>query len=136
MRGLLLTALAASTVAGPALAELPPYVYERARAEATSVVLVRVTSVGAIPNGADQGPCAFQGVVTDVERGDDHAVGDTLNIDVPCVSADWTPRPGPFPGYPEVSLSMVRGARLWLKNGQLVLRGLEDTLPPAYLVRP
>lgn len=136
MRRLLLTALAVSTVAGPALAELPPYVYEQARAGATSVVVVRVVSVGAIPNGADQGPCAFEGVVTGVERGDTPAVGDTLRIDVPCVGPNWEPRPGPFPGYAEIALPYVREAKLWLKDGELVLRGLEEVAPTPRLVTP
>ncbi len=136
MPRLLLAALAVSTVATPALAELPPHVYERARAEATSVVVVRVTSVGGIPNGADQGPCALEGAVTDVERGDAHAVGDTLRIDVPCVSSDWTPRPGPFPGYDETVLPYVDSVRLWLKDGRLVLRGLEEAPPAPRVITP
>lgn len=136
MRNLLLTALAASAVAGPALAELPPAVYEQARTEATSVVVVRVISVGAIPNGADRGPCALQGVITDIDRGDAYEVGDTLHIDVPCVSSDWTPRPGPFPGYSALPLTLVREARLWLKDGRLVLRGLEEVAPTPRRVAP
>lgn len=136
MRRLLLTAIAVSTVAGPALAELPPHVYARARAEATSVVVVRVSSVSPIPDGADRGPCAFEGVVTGVERGDAHAVGDTLRIDVPCVGPRWTPRPGPFPGYDQDILPYVREARLWLKGDQLVLQGLEEVTPTPRLVTP
>ena len=126
MRRLMLIALAASTVAGPALAELPPYVYEQARDEATAVVVVRVTSVGGLAAGVTEGACALEGVVTTVERGDAHALGDRLKIDVPCVSAEWTPRPGPFPGYSEAPLAKVSEARLWLTNGELVLRGLDD----------
>jgi hypothetical protein len=136
MRRLLLTALAVSAVAGPALAELPPHVYARARAEATSVVVVRVTSVSPIPDGADRGPCAFEGVVTGVERGDAHAVGDTLRIDVPCVGPRWTHRPGPFPGYDEVALPYVHEARLWLNGDRLVLRGLEEVAPRPRLITP
>lgn len=136
MRRLLLTALAVSIVAGPALAELPPHVYEQARAEATSVVVVRVVSVGPIPNGADQGPCAVEGLVTGVERGDAQAVGDTLRIDVPCVGPNWKPRPGPFPGYDQDILPYVREARLWLKDGRLVLRGLEEVAPTPRVVTP
>lgn len=136
MRRRLLTALAVSTVAGPALAELPPHVYERARAEATAVVVVRVTSVGAIPNGADRGPCALEGVVTGVERGRAYAVGDALRVDVPCVGPNWRPRPGPFPGYDASVLPYVRDARLWLNDGELALRGFEEAAPAPRLITP
>ncbi len=136
MRRLLLTAVVVSTLAGPAQAELPPHVYARARAEATAVVVMSVTSVSAIPDGADRGPCAFEGVVTGVERGDAHAVGDTLRIDVPCVGPHWTPRPGPFPGYDEIALPYVREARLWLNGDRLALRGLEEIAPRPRLLTP
>ncbi|MFC7380113.1 hypothetical protein [Brevundimonas sp. GCM10030266] len=134
-RNIILT-IAACAVAGPAFADLPPVVYERARAEATEVVVIRVISVGALPDGADQGVCAVEGEVTAVERGDAHKPGQTLRLVVPCVGPGWTPRPGPFPGYDATALPMVRNARLWLKDDQLVLRGLEEVLPEPLIITP
>jgi len=125
MRRLLTLTVAACAIAGPALAELPPYVYERARAEAAEVVVLQVSRVQMLAPGTTEGQCEIEGRVTAVERGSPRASGDEIRFTVDCIDETWTPRPGPFPGYQETALARAAQVRVWLTDGQPVLRGLD-----------
>ncbi|WP_420478649.1 hypothetical protein [Brevundimonas sp. FT23028] len=125
-RRLIAVTAATCVVAGPALAELPPYVYERARAEATDVVVFDVSHVQMMAPGVLEGECRIEGRIASVERGDLPA-GLELILSVPCVDEAWTPRPGPFPGYRETALARAMQVKVWIRDGQPVLRGLDVT---------
>jgi hypothetical protein len=49
-----------------------------------------------------------------------------LTVDLPCVSPKWTPMPGPFAGYRSDALPYGLTGRLYLRNGNLVLRGYDQ----------
>ena len=129
MRAVLIAGVLAATAA-PAWAELPPYVYEQARAEADTVMVITVREVIGLPDGQDSGTCVVRGVVAEIERGDRHAVGDAVSIDAPCVGPTYQPMPGPFPGYDAGALKTVQRVLVFLKDGDLAPRGLEDRSPP------
>ena len=116
----------------PAAAELPPYVYERAREAASAVIVVEVSRVTRPDKPFAEAVCALEGRVAAVERGDRHVVGRTVTIDLPCIGTLYQPMPGPFPGYSADALAKVRRGRLFLdEGGDLVLRGF-DALPEAH----
>lgn len=125
MRRILLAVLALGVSALPALAlELPPYVYEQARAGARTVVVLRVTEVQAMPEGQAQGSCTLVGEVESVERGV-VALGQEVTVMIPCIGPTWEPMPGPFPGYQQDGLMTAERVRVWMTSGQLVRRGLD-----------
>ncbi|MDQ8029066.1 MAG: hypothetical protein REJ23_10085 [Brevundimonas sp.] len=125
-RRLIALTVAAGALAGPAFAELPPAAYERARAEATDVVVLDVSRVQMLAPGVLEGACEVEGRIASVDKGDLTA-GQTLTLQAPCIDVDWTPRPGPFPGYPETALARALQVKVWLKDDQPVLRGLDVT---------
>ncbi|TFI56632.1 hypothetical protein E2493_19160 [Sphingomonas parva] len=128
VHGLLLAA-AALAPAAPAAAELPPYVYERARDAAVSVIVVDISRVTAPREAFDEAACTLEGKVAAVERGDLHAAGRPVAVDLPCVGSLYQPMPGPFPGYSAEALAKVTRGRLFLDaQGALVRRGF-DALP-------
>lgn len=129
MRAVLIAGILTASAA-PAWAELPPYVYEQARAEADTVMIVAVREVTGLPDDQDSGTCVVRGVVAEIQRGDRHAVGDEVSIDTPCIGPDYPAMPGPFPGYNAVALKTVQRALVFMKDGELVRRGLEDRSPP------
>ena len=126
MRPLIALAMAAGlvTAAGPASAELPPQVYQQARDDARSVLVLRVTNVQRLQPGQTQGSCALTGQITDVERGSARE-GQTVVVPVPCISPAWEPRPGPFPGYRHDVLGRAERVRVYTTGGALVRRGLD-----------
>jgi len=126
MRPLIALAMAAGLAfaAGPAAAELPPYVYQQARDAAGTVLTLRVQNVRRLPAGQTQGACALTGVVTDVERGSAER-GQTVVVAVPCISPAWQPMPGPFPGYRHDVLGRAENVRVFMSGGALVRRGLD-----------
>lgn len=126
MRTLLALPLAAglAALAPPAFAELPPQVYQQARAGAGTVVVLSVESVRRLPPGETQGSCALTGVITDVERGSARE-GQTIVVAIPCISPAWEPRPGPFPGYRHDDLGRAERVRVFMTAGVLVRRGLD-----------
>lgn len=108
--------------------ELPPEAYERARAEATSVIVldqVRARGIGFQPRGA----CRVQGRVAAVERGTEYRVGQRVNLAVPCVSFFYNQPPGPWAGFQQNVLTRSRSGRAFLTGGELVLKGY-DILQP------
>ena len=108
--------------------ELPPWVYEQARREAVSVVVIETDQVEGL-HGRDSGVCRIEGRIVAVERGP-HAVGERLTLDVSCIGPDWRPRPGPFPGYPEAMLTDTASGRAWLDaDDRLVRRGYDPLTP-------
>ncbi|WP_127091144.1 hypothetical protein [Aquabacter cavernae] len=68
--------------ASPSLALMAPEYYERARANAPDVVVLKVTTVTG-PEAA-YGNCKVEGTVTGVERGRRYSVGAPLAVEVPC----------------------------------------------------
>lgn len=127
MRPLIALAMAAGLcgfAAGPASAELPPQVYQQARDNAGSVVVLQVDSVQRLPAGQTQGACRLTGVITGVERGSARE-GQTIVVAVPCISPAWEPRPGPFPGYRHDVLGRAERVRVFMTGGVLVRRGLD-----------
>lgn len=126
MRYLIALAMAAglATAAGPAAAELPPQVYQQARDNAGTVVVLRVQSVRRLSEGQTQGACALTGVVTDVERGS-MPEGQAVVVAIPCISPAWQPMPGPFPGYRHDVLGRAESVRVFMTGGVLVRRGLD-----------
>ena len=125
MRRLFMAVIAMATMAAPAMArELPPWVYEQAREGAGTVVVLRVTSVTALPPGQPRGACTLQGDVEAVERGA-VAIGQEVTLAVPCIGPDYEGMPGPFPGYDQVGLMSVQRVRVWMTGGRLVQRGLD-----------
>ena len=125
-RRLIALTVAACAVAAPALAELPPAAYERARAEATDVVVLDVSRVQMLAPGVMEGTCEVEGRIASVERGA-RTAGQDVRFDVPCVDPDRQPRPGPFPGYLKTTLARALQVKVWLKDDQPVLRGLDVT---------
>lgn len=120
----LMLATAVVLAAGPAVAELPPHVYQQARDSAGTVVVLRVDNVRRLPPGETQGDCVLTGVVTEVERGTAQQ-GQAVVVPVPCISPAWQPMPGPFPGYRHDVLGRAETVRVFLNRGALVRRGLD-----------
>lgn len=84
-----LLALGLLAAAGPVHALMPPYVYEAARNEAVSVIVLAVEAVSAIPPRF--GDCTVAGTVAQVERGGAFAVGERVSLAVPCTQPDVQP---------------------------------------------
>jgi hypothetical protein len=108
--------------------ELPPEAYERARAEATSVIVldqVRARGIGFRPRG----DCTVRGRVSAVERGTEYRVGQRVTLAVPCISYFYNPSPGPWAGFQENVLTRSRSGRAFLTGGEVVLKGY-DILQP------
>lgn len=129
MRAVLIAAALAASAA-PAWAELPPYVYEQARAEADTVMIIDVSEVVGLADDEDSGTCVVRGTVSEIQRGDRHAVGDEVAVDAPCIGQNFPAMPGPFPGYNAKALKAVQRVLVFMKDGELVRRGLEDRSPP------
>jgi hypothetical protein len=120
MRALLL--LAAIFAAVPAFAALPPQYYEEARANAESVLVMRIERVAGLPLMRWYGDCQVTGVVETVERGSRHRAGDTIHIAVPCMREN-AQIPASGVQYEQASeLRRSRWGRAWLNaNGELAL---------------
>ena len=114
--------IALALVAAPM--DLPPHVYERARREAVSVVVIEAERIEGL-NGRTSGACTVSGRITAVERGP-HRVGERLTLAVPCIGPRYQARPGPWPGYPEATMTGSSRGRAWLDAGDgLVRRGYD-----------
>lgn len=104
--------------AGPAAALMPPYVYENARRDAASVVVLRVRKVTTPAGG--YGACRVSGVVRKVERGPLRP-GMVLRLDVPCVKPGAQPPLGGTIYQPVAALVRAPYGRAWLDAGGLVV---------------
>ena len=106
----------------PAWAALAPEYYERARATAENVIVVRVERVGGLAPAHGYGNCRVYGVVGAVERGSRYGGGDEIAISVPCLRANGRP---PASGVQYEGLNELRRSqwgRAWLNaNGELAL---------------
>lgn len=83
------SALAGVLLSAPAFALMPPYVYETARKDAASVIVIAVEKVEVPRKGF--GSCIVGGTVKVVERGTAHVVGQAVTFAVPCATATATP---------------------------------------------
>lgn len=120
MRALFL--LAAIFVTVPAFAALPPQYYEEARANAESVLVVRVERTAGLAFMRGYGDCRVSGVVEAVERGSRYSAGDAVTISLPCRRQN-AQIPASGVQYEDVSeLRRSRWGRAWLNaNGELAL---------------
>jgi hypothetical protein len=114
--------LAAIFAAVPAFAALPPQYYEEARANAESVLVVRIERTAGLAFRRGYGDCHVFGVVEAVERGSRYSAGDAVRISVPCRRPN-AQIPASGVQYEEVAeLRRSRWGRAWLNvNGELAL---------------
>lgn len=109
----------------PALALMPPYVYENARRDAASIIVLEVKAV--TPPDAGYGECRVEGAVRVVERGTAFKPGNTVRIDVPCVKPNTQPLIGGTIYQPTETLSASKYGRAWLDGeGRVVLSQYEQ----------
>lgn len=123
--------LAASVLGGhPAYALMPPYVYEAARDDAASIIVVTVEKV--TPPRGEFGKCAVAGTVAKVERGAAYAAGQKVTLDVPCAKENASPPIGGTIYQLIPKLEAAKYGRAYLdKDGKVTLSQYEllDTLP-------
>lgn len=106
--------------AGPAAALMPPYVYENARRDAASVIVLEVQAV--TPPAEGYGACRVEGVVRQVERGTALQPGGRVTLDVPCVQPGAQPPIGGTIYQSVPTLAASRFGRAWLNGaGEVVL---------------
>lgn len=124
-------ALALLAGLSPAVALMPPYVYENARREAPNVIVLAVLNVS-LPPARGWGDCEVSGSVRKVERGSLYKIGQSVRIAVPCVGKDARP---PLGGtiYQQVhTLRLSHFGRAYLDaGGKLVVSQYEqlDAVP-------
>ena len=126
-RGGLKAALAFAVVvaAGPAAALMPPYVYENARRDAVSVIVLRVQTVTTPAGG--YGACRVKGVVRKVERGAAFRPGTAVALEVPCLRAGAQPPLGGTIYQPVDTLVKAKYGRAWLDaEGHVVVSQYEQ----------
>lgn len=122
--GVLVGALVAGWY-GPAAALMPPYVYEEARRDAASVIVIEVHGVK--PPQESFGACTVAGTVTRVERGTTYNKGQSVTIAVPCARPGARPPIGGTIWQPVESLEKSRFGRAYLDAaGQVVLSQYEQ----------
>ncbi|MDI4663850.1 hypothetical protein K9U40_05845 [Xanthobacter autotrophicus] len=121
--GLLVAALVAGW-SGPAAALMPPYVYEGARRDAASVIVIAVQKVK--PPQESFGACMVTGTVARVERGTAYRPGQAVTIAVPCARPGAAPPIGGTIWQPVDRLEKSRFGRAFLDAaGQVVLSQYE-----------
>ncbi len=96
----------------PAFALMPPYVYETARKEAASVIVIAVEKVEVPRKGF--GNCAVAGTVKVVERGTAYTVGQAVTLAVSCAVAGATTPIGGIIWQPVEKLKASRFGRAYL----------------------
>jgi hypothetical protein len=114
-----------------ARAELPPYVYEAERQAARDVVVISDVQVQPYAGKNPSGACTIKGRVAAVERGASFRPGEAIALKITCITPAYQSRPGPFPGYPQAWLADLRSARVFVKDGMVIRRGLESLDVPA-----
>lgn len=126
--GLLVAALLAAW-SGPAAALMPPYVYEAARRDAASVIVIAVQKV--TPPRESFGACTVAGTVARVERGAAYKPGQAVSITVPCAGPGASPPLGGTIWQPVDTLAKSRFGRAYLDAaGQVVLSQYEQLTAP------
>jgi len=121
--GLVLVAGAFWPQAASAL--MPPYVYESARKDAVSVILLAVEKV-TLPRRSF-GTCTVDGTVARVERGTAYAVGQQVSIGVPCARPDSLPPIGGTIYQDTETLKASKFGRAYLDaDGKVVLSQYEQ----------
>lgn len=119
-RGLRAAGVAAMvSAAAPALALMPPYVYETARNEAPNVVIVAVDDVKVTPR--EFGTCDVGGTVKVVERGDTFRVGQPMRLAVPCARPDASPPIGGIIYQVTEKLTGAKFGRAYLDDNGKIL---------------
>lgn len=122
--------LAAALFAGalmpaPASALMPPYVYETARRDAKSVIVLAVDAVKT-PR-IEFGSCVVTGTVKLVERGTAFTPGQTVELAVPCATRDASPPLGGTIYQSMEKLQKSRFGRAWLDaDGKVVVSQYEQ----------
>ncbi|HRO02778.1 MAG TPA: hypothetical protein PLS69_04160 [Terricaulis sp.] len=112
----LLAAAALAAFATPALAALPPYVYEEARNEAADVIVIEVTRVDTLGPSS----CAINGHVLRVERGSTYTPHQSVRITAPCYGHQRVELPvGPVIYQETRRLRESRYGRAYLNGGAL-----------------
>ncbi|MDQ0506409.1 hypothetical protein [Xanthobacter agilis] len=118
-------AVLATLAAGPAFALMPPYVYENARRDAASIIVLRVKTVTTPAGG--YGVCLVKGVVRRVERGSTFKPGMAVALDVPCMKAGAQPPPGGTIYQQVDKLVVSKYGRAWLDaEGHVVVSQYEQ----------
>lgn len=117
--------VAASLWSGQAGALMPPYVYESARNDAASVIVIAVDKVTLAIRSF--GSCTVDGTVAKVERGSTYEVGQKVAIAVPCAKPDATPPIGGTIYQPTETLAASKFGRAYLdKEGKVALSQYEQ----------
>lgn len=114
----------------PALALMPPYVYEAARKDAKSVIVIAVEKVE-LPR-REFGTCIVDGTVRIVERGDAFKDGQKVSLAVPCAKEGAAPPLGGTIYQAAEKLVTSKFGRAFLDaTGKVVLSQYEQlgTLP-------
>ncbi|MFG1343573.1 hypothetical protein V5F59_01655 [Xanthobacter autotrophicus DSM 431] len=111
--------------AGPALALMPPYVYETARREAKSIIVIEVSKVDTPRR--EFGTCTVAGTVKVVERGEAFRPGQTVQLAVPCERQGASPPLGGTIYQQMEKLAQSRFGRAWLDaEGKVVVSQYEQ----------
>ncbi|QRG07366.1 hypothetical protein EZH22_02835 [Xanthobacter dioxanivorans] len=109
----------------PAHALMPPYVYENARADAKSVIVIAVEKVDAPRR--EFGTCTVSGTVKVVERGTAFTAGQKVEIAVSCARKDASPPLGGTIYQQQETLVKSKFGRAWLDaDGKVVLSQYEQ----------
>ena len=120
-----LGAAALALGSGAAHALMPPYVYESARNNAESVIVIAVEKVAAPKR--EFGNCAVAGKVAKVERGTTYAEGQQVTVAVPCATPEALPPIGGtiYQNLPDLQASNFGRAYLDA-DGKVVLSQYEQ----------
>lgn len=111
----------------PALALMPPYVYEAARKDAKSVIVIAVEKVE-VPR-REFGSCTVDGTVKAVERGEAFKAGEKVSLAVPCAKEGAAPPLGGTIYQPSETLVKSKFGRAFLDAGGKVVLSQYEQLP-------
>lgn len=126
MRTLLISLLALAALVDGAQAALAPQYYTEARTNADSVIVIRIHEVDGLDFSRAYGDCRVQGRVAAVERGSRYAVGQLVNIAVPCMRNNAAIPAGATQWQDYRDIRRYRWGRAWLTpEGELALSQYE-----------
>lgn len=119
---LLLSVLAAASVATPAFAMLAPQYYEQARANAPDVVVFKVERVTTRRSADGRGVCSVSGKVETVQRGTHYRVGGPITVETNCLFPGAAPAASCVIYQSPAQLRASSRGRAWLEQpGKLAL---------------